>query len=194
MTHAQRITAFVTLIVLALTLGVSALAAGAPAAPAPEAAAGVTISGRVFHDLDMVRDMDTDEPAVDGAVVTLSNGNDSWTQNTSDVDEFSGGCTGPANGVPADCDRDGVIEPAGGFTFVGVAPGSYTLSYTYSSAPFLRDDRQQPHQLMFRPLGLRMSSVNFGLVLKLIVSGRVYTDANGNGAVLPQANNWPARW
>ena len=168
MSQSRRIIALLTLALLALAFGVSATAAGSPAA---ETNAGVTVSGRVYYDLGTeYGDFDEGEPGVLDAVVELrdSAGN-------------------PVQGQ----DPVITIDTNGGvFTFTNVlSPGSYQVSVSgvgVSNAIFT-----SPNPITVTVAGASVEPVNFGIVLKRTIGGRVYTDLTGDGEYTPYNPNKP---
>lgn len=147
--------------VLALMLGAGALSAGSPAL---ETDAGVTVSGRVFFDIDMDGQFDPGEFGVDSAQVELRTADGTLVQ---------------APLITSDAD-------GGVFTFSNVANGSYTVveteidPVTGAIAP-LNKIRTTLYPVIVTVQDASVSNVNFGIVLKLTVTGLVFDDANGNG-------------
>ena len=168
MSRSTRIIATLMLALLALALGVSALSAGSSAVEA-NAPVSVSVSGRVFFDLNVDGDFDAGEPPVEDAVVELRYAN--------------------GGGALDHADYDAGLE--GMFTFTDVVSGNYqvfVISLPDPDAIFT-----SPNPVSVRDRGRHVvEDVNFGIVLPRTVTGRVYTDSNPNGAYdLRLTKFWP---
>ncbi len=114
-----------------------------------------SVSGEVYNDLNGNGALDSGEPGLAGWTVTLTSGSTTLSTTTS---------------------------ASGTYTFTGVAPGTYTLGETLQSG-FVATVPSDGSASVTVPANASIAGPNFGDFKTTSVSGEVFNDLNGNGAL-----------